>query len=170
MISRNRIIGILAGIAPFLIVIFCGVYDCRILNGRISTFGYSLFAIGGLISITNFYLSCLRYPIHRLVRGKEVEYKWISGIPLLGILSVIGLLHFPRSLWTSVLAFLFLLCDTGGIQWFVIFTWKDSSLWNPKKSDISDFTKERDLHKKLTREIMSHSGKYKALIKLPLTY
>jgi hypothetical protein len=166
MISRNRIIGILAGTAPFLIVIFCSMYDWRILNGRASNFGYSLFAIGGLVSITNFYFYVLRYPIHRLIHGKKTEYKWISGIPLFGILSVVGLLHFPRSLWSSVLAFLFLLCDVGGIHWFVIFTWKESSLWNPKKSTLSDSTEGQDLRKRLIREIMSPSGKYKAMIKL----
>jgi hypothetical protein len=153
MLSLRRLLGVIIGSAPFVVVLLYSLSACDYKEGEIpmlgytlwkldygiiktTTLGYSLFALGGLISVTNFYLHILRYPIHRLRHGKDAKYKWVSGIPLLGCLSVVGLLSLPKSLWLSVLAFLFLCIDVGGIQWFVIFTWKDDSLWNPKKYNM----------------------------------
>lgn len=132
MLSLRRLFGIMLGATPFLTVLCFSFVDWRLEL----TIGYFVFAFGGFLCMVNFYLSFLRYPIHRLFGGKDAEYQWVSGIPLFGILSVLGLVMIPKSGWLSLLALLFLLIDTGGIQWFVIATWKDDSLWNPKKYDI----------------------------------
>ena len=120
------------GIVPLAAVLLCGFYGWRLNGGKSAVLGYVLFAVGGFISVMNFYLSFLRYPVYRLLKGKNAEYHWVSGIPLFGILSVVGLVCIPRYTWLSVLAFLFLILDTGGIPWFVISAWKDESLWNSK--------------------------------------
>lgn len=133
MLSLGRIFGALIGIAPFGVVLFCSLSIWRIGDGKAIILGYTLFLLGGFFSIVNFYLQVLRYPIHCMRHGEDAKYQWISGIPLLGILSVIGLAFLPKSLWLNVITFLLLCGDLGGIQWFVIFTWKDDSLWNPKK-------------------------------------
>ncbi len=135
MFSFRRLLGIIIGAVPFIVVLFCSFSEWRLNFGMLTVFGYCLFGFGGFISIGNFYFSFLRYPIHRLRHGKDAKYQWVSGIPLMGILSVVGLIHLPKSLWLNVLAFLFLCIDTGGIQWFVICTWKADSMWNPKKHD-----------------------------------
>lgn len=134
MLSLRRIIGIIIGAIPFVIVLLCTLYKVRGAGNSIAL-GYSLFALGGIVGIINFYLHVLRYPIHCFRHGKDAKYQWVSGIPLLGISSVIGLTLLPWSVWLSIFAFLFLCMDVGGIQWFVVFTWKDDSLWNPKKYD-----------------------------------
>jgi len=125
------------GTAPFAAVLFCSLSAWRVGAGKATILGDSLFALGGLASLVNFYLHVLRYPLHRLRHGKDAEYRWISGIPLFGILSVVGLAFVPKSIWLNMLAFVFLCADLGGIQWFVVFTWKDDSLWNPRKHEIS---------------------------------
>jgi hypothetical protein len=152
--SFRRLLGVIIGAAPFVVVLLYSLSACDYKEGEIpmlgytlwklgygiiktTTLGYSLFALGGLISVVNFYLVVLRYVIHRIRHGKDVECKFISGVPLFGCLSIFGLLLLPKSLWLSALAFLFLCIDVGGIQWFVIFTWKDDSLWNPKKYNMN---------------------------------
>jgi hypothetical protein len=142
MISPRRILGLAIGLAPFAIVLFSVFSAWRMRCGRTVHLGYGLFALGGMISLLNFYLQVLRYPLHRLRHGKDAKYRWVSGIPLFGLLVVIGLMHLPKSLLLSILAFLFLCIDLGGIQWFVVFTWKDDSLWDPKKHEMEKNSKE----------------------------
>ncbi len=49
MISRNRILGIILGISPFVVVLLFSYSDWRILGGKLAVLGYILFAIGGLV-------------------------------------------------------------------------------------------------------------------------
>lgn len=84
-----------------------------------------LIAGGGAISCLNFYLSFIRYPLHRW-RGKpRSEFRWISGFPLVGSLGlVIGLvlMRFSRGVLPTPLlavALVIAVLDTGGIHWFV---------------------------------------------------
>ncbi len=78
-----------------------------------------LLVTGGLICLLNFYLSVLRYPIHRLRGGKKEEYKWASGIPMFGSLMVaISLIKFWQPTWLLITAIVLILIDTGGIHWF----------------------------------------------------
>jgi len=78
-----------------------------------------LFSMGGFICCKNFYLSFLRYPIHRLKGGSREDYQWVSGIPVLGSLLVaapFARLWLPSEL-VPVGIILFLI-DTGGLHWF----------------------------------------------------
>jgi hypothetical protein len=81
---------------------------------------YILFCLGGLISVMNFYLSFLRYPLFRLMHGTRKEYKWDSGCPMFGsafvALSLIGL---HGVTWLLVLGIALIAIDTGGFHWFL---------------------------------------------------
>jgi hypothetical protein len=79
--------------------------------------GYTLFALGAFVSCLNFYLSVLCYPLCKLW-GRE--YKWVSGIPLIGSLLLVvsmALLHeSPAVFWGGIII---ALLDTGGLHWFI---------------------------------------------------
>lgn len=78
------------------------------------------FSFGALLCVTNFYLSNIRYPLHRW-RGRPREtYHWISGIPLFGQvfvgLSLLQLRENPWVLWAGIVLMLF---DTLGFHVFI---------------------------------------------------
>ena len=82
---------------------------------------YILFGLGGFFCLLNFYLSFLRYPIYRLLRGDKKQYKWISGAPILGSLFVgIGLLSLYETKWILILGLALISIDTGGLHWFLV--------------------------------------------------
>lgn len=136
MIILKRLIGIFIAIIPFAIVLSSSLIDWRP-DPIFSPFfaGYPLFVIGGFISCLNFYLSFLRYPVFLLRGGKKENYRSVSGLPLVGCVSVIALIFLPRSIWLSLFAFIFLIIDTGGISWAIISVWKDDSFWNNDKKN-----------------------------------
>ena len=81
--------------------------------------------LGALITLVNFYLSFISYPIHRLI-AKDRSFKYSSPVPLVGSL----LLWFGANLlrlagsdgWPWPLVFSLL--DTGGLHWFAaIMVW-----------------------------------------------
>ncbi len=78
----------------------------------------ALLIFGGLLCCLNFYLSFLRYPVHRLTGKKKEEYKWVSGIPVFGSLFVaLSLLALWQTPWVLVMSIILILIDTGGIHW-----------------------------------------------------
>ncbi|MCD4726956.1 MAG: hypothetical protein K8R46_04810 [Pirellulales bacterium] len=79
-----------------------------------------LFVLGGFICCVNFYLSFLRYPIHRLRGGTRESYKWVSGVPLFGSFFVaLSLLKFWSQPYPCAIAIILILIDTGGLHWFL---------------------------------------------------
>ena len=88
-----------------------------------ATIGLILLALGAFITLTNVYLSFVRYPVHLALGGTRKTYRWVSGIPLIGslclwlsipLLSSVGLRWFAAALS---------LLDTGGIHWFIGTMW-----------------------------------------------
>ncbi len=80
-----------------------------------------LFAFGVFISLLNFYLSFIRYPLHILRGGTRDSFQWVSGFPLVGtVLIVLALLldglDRPLLIYIGLFA---LLTDTGGIPWMI---------------------------------------------------
>ena len=79
----------------------------------------ALLVVGGLLCCLNFYLSFLRYPVHRFMGKKKDEYRWISGIPVFGSLfvaiSLLGIWQLPLF---RAAAIGLILIDTGGLHWF----------------------------------------------------
>jgi hypothetical protein len=77
-----------------------------------------LLGVGALFSLLNFYLSFVSYPFHRLRGRARDDFKWISGVPLIGsfMLWISAVLLQTTSLkWLAIVLSLF---DTGGIHWF----------------------------------------------------
>jgi uncharacterized membrane protein len=78
-----------------------------------------LFIGGGFFCLLNFYLSFLRYPLHKLKGGSRDSYRWVSGIPLVGSLSVaVSLLVLHEVRWMLASGIVLIFMDTGGIHWF----------------------------------------------------
>jgi hypothetical protein len=82
----------------------------------LAVFAYLMFALGAFVCCLNFYLSFLRYPLYKLLRR---EFKWVSGIPVVGSLSLtVPLIVFhdsPLLFWSGITI---ALLDTGGLHWF----------------------------------------------------
>ncbi len=89
------------------------------MGGMATAIGACLFVLGALATATNFYLSFLRYPVHRLTGGNREDYHWVSGIPLFGSLflwiSAVCLRDFPAFSWAAIVLSAF---DTAGLHWF----------------------------------------------------
>lgn len=83
---------------------------------------WGLFGIGAAVCLVNFYLSCLRYPLHRLLGRAPDSYRWVSGFPVVESLLVVLAWRFwlrsEGSLALDVTAWMLALIDTGGIHWF----------------------------------------------------
>lgn len=79
----------------------------------------AVFGLGALVTLCNFYLSFVRYPVHRLRGGTRENYRWISGLPLFGsalLWLAAGLTNSATLMWSSLILSLF---DTGGLHWFI---------------------------------------------------
>lgn len=74
---------------------------------------------GAFLCALNFYLSFMRFPLYRL-RGRESEYRHVSGAPVLGSFLVVALL-IPRALptWARIAGLVLAALDTGGLHWFI---------------------------------------------------
>lgn len=85
---------------------------------------WALGLLGGFVCLLNFYLSFLRYPLFRLRGGRQEDWKWISGFPLVGSLFLavawFGWLRELDSVTLDVLAWTLVVLDTGGIHWFIL--------------------------------------------------
>ena len=80
---------------------------------------YVLLSFGGLLCVLNFYLSFLRYPLYKL-RGKQSEYRWVSGIPLFGSVFVaVALVILREPFGIIVFGVILAALDTGGLHWFI---------------------------------------------------
>ena len=78
------------------------------------------FVVGGVLCVLNFYLSWLRYPLHRLRRRSKESYHSTSGAPLVGSLLVALSMFGLRSVTAVVpVAIALIVIDTGGIHWLL---------------------------------------------------
>ena len=103
--------------------------DGRLAFGPLPWLGYVLLGLGALASLTNFYLSFLRRPLFIRRGGSVSDYRHISGLPLVGMVVLLGLPLVPASpLWSLSTLFL-LLIDTGNLPWFIVAVWNDDAFW-----------------------------------------
>lgn len=115
--------------AAILVPIASLLHEWRFANGRHEILAYTVFGVGALISVVNCYLSVLhRLVLSMLGRGPD-NLRVPSGIPMLGMLVLPGLLLAPVSFGLSVACFSCLLIDTGNLPWFVWQMWSDKTLW-----------------------------------------
>ncbi len=84
--------------------------------------GWILFAFGASVCLFNVYTSWIRYPLHRL-RGRSAEtFRWVSGIPVVGSITLvvawaIWIRHSDSTL-LDVAVWALAIADTGGLHWF----------------------------------------------------
>ncbi len=71
--------------------------------------------------MTNFYLTFIRYPLYRIRGGKKRDYRFVSGFPIIGSLSILlslGFVQMPVYLrWFGAVC---AILDTGGLHWFLV--------------------------------------------------
>lgn len=85
----------------------------------LDVFAWLMFIAGGFVCGLNFYLSFLRYPVHRLLRLPKESFQWVSGAPLVGsVLVAISLLVLHSITWILVTGVVLILIDTGGVHWY----------------------------------------------------
>jgi len=108
--------------------------EWRLLGGQHPIVGYGIFVLGAIVSVVNYYISYLRYPVHRMLGNSKDSYKHVSGVPLFGGLVLIGAWLLPQNFWLSLATALLMLLDTGSISWFVVMAWSDPSFWGKKNA------------------------------------
>jgi|GEM_PF-2313441 len=97
-------------------------------------FNFFLLFLGTLGVLLNLYLHVFRPFFYKFKHGSMESYRFISGIPLFSSLAgVYSAFWLTPLIWPCLLATVLLLSDVGGVVWFLIFTWKDDSLWSPRK-------------------------------------
>ena len=96
-----------------------------------SPIGYALVALGTIVATLNLYLSFGRYFFYRLRHCSADGYRHISGFPFIGTILVVGggLVSFG-SVPVAVLGLMTMVLDTGGTLWYLVSTWRDSTLWD----------------------------------------
>lgn len=81
-----------------------------------------LLALGTLIVAVNVYTSFLRYPLHRLRGGTRDDFRFVSGVPLVGslllCLAAACLGPWPALAWTALAL---CLLDTSGPHFLAAF-------------------------------------------------
>ena len=83
--------------------------------------GLTLFASGALVVWVNVYTSFIRYPLHRWRGGTREDFRWVSGVPLVGsflllfaAVALSGEGGHRGLMWAALVVSLL---DTGGPIW-----------------------------------------------------
>ena len=127
--KMTRVLWATIGLLPLTMCAALFFTEWRLLGGQYTKVGYVIFVLGAVISVGNMYTSFLRYPVHLLLAKSRDSYKYVSGLPLIGGLVLVGAWLLPQSLWLNLATALLMLLDTGGISWFVVTVLSDSSFW-----------------------------------------
>jgi hypothetical protein len=128
MILVRKSIAVIAVLLLVAVPIGSIFVERRLFGGSCTVLAYSVFCLGAWICVLNFYLSFLRPLVHPLLR-RQGKLRNVSGIPLVGMAVVAGLLLAPASVGLSVACLVLMLLDTGNLIWFVACVWRDDSFW-----------------------------------------
>jgi hypothetical protein len=122
--------GILLAALPFGLLVASIISGC-LGSGRAPFAGIVAIVLAAAIGIMNFHLSFVRPRIFFKRHGSMNDYRFISGVPVVGTVLVClgGVLGFG-AVGSAMVGIAVLAMDTGGLTWFVISTWRDKSLWN----------------------------------------
>ncbi|MDA8746529.1 hypothetical protein N9N28_18040 [Rubripirellula amarantea] len=121
----RRLLGITLCLLPVWLVVTSFIATDRLY----STLSSLILAPALLIAVTNFHLSFLRPWLHKRRQGTMDNYKFVSGIPMVGtILVVLGLALGFGAVIPTCLAAAATLLDTAGSPWFLAATWRDRTL------------------------------------------
>ena len=80
-----------------------------------------VYLLGCFFCLVNIYTSWCRYPVHKyLLKKPDSDFKFVSGIPLLGSLFIVLSLYFiSDNLILLCLGIFLSVLDTGGIHWYI---------------------------------------------------
>ena len=123
-----RLMVLAAGVFPLVIYALLITTDFRFADGKLYFLGYFLLALGLFVSLANFYCSFLRYWVQKYI-FKNDEPNNVSGIPLIGVITLVGAFFIPRSSIVNVLVSLHIVLDTGSLTWFACIIWGDKSFF-----------------------------------------
>lgn len=126
----RRGIGVLACGAPVLLLV-ASMVSAVIAGDRPAAIGSVAMVVAIAIAALNFYLSAVRPLVFRRRNGSLDGYKRISGFPVIGSLVVVAgvVVGFGSGLCVA-LGLIAIGLDVNGSVWFLIATWRDSSLWD----------------------------------------
>ena len=126
----RRGVGVAVGLAPFAFLaasVPCGLQ----LGGVARGLGLVGVSLALLVAGLNAYLAAVRPLLYRRARGSMEGFKNVSGLPLVGsLLALVGGLLGGGSVTYVALGVVALLLDTGGLPWFIVWTWRDASFWD----------------------------------------
>lgn len=126
---RRRSLGVAICLSPVGVAVASIVYGAMRGTGLTGWLGLVLFA--ALFAALNLHLSFTRPLLYRWRHGSMAGYRHVSGFPLVGTFFVVaGVLLGFGDMVTASVGLGVLLADTGSPVWFLIMTWKDSSLWD----------------------------------------
>jgi hypothetical protein len=127
----RRAIGLLVVFGPVALAIASGFGSLGRAHAARMTVGGVALALALVVSAVNFYLSFVRTALYHRRHGSFERQRNISVFPLFGtVLGLLGSALGFGSLACAVMALTVLLIDTGGLPWFVFWTWKDASFWD----------------------------------------
>ena len=130
MTIARRLAGIALGASPFALVLHS--MATTTLSTSFSWTALGLATLALVFALFNIWLAFGR-PLYLSWRHPQREHRHVSGIPVVGnVIAVMAVIVGSGTLGTSLLALLAILVDIGGLPWFVIFTWRDQSLWEPR--------------------------------------
>lgn len=126
----RRGLGVLLACVPFGLLVLSATSGGS--HGDWSQLVGLVFMIAALLVATlNLHLNIVRPWRYQRRHGSMAGFKNVSHVPMFGLLFVLlGAFSGRGSLPCAVLGAVALLLDTGGIPWFVVATWRDSSLWD----------------------------------------
>jgi hypothetical protein len=118
MTDRARWIAI--SLAPAAAVLLSFAVEWRICGGRLAWIGWLVFAFAFFVTGVNVHLAYLRAWLHEVRTGSSEGLRHVSGIPLLGDLTVVALAWMPASRTLSALTLLLMLLNPGSMCWFAL--------------------------------------------------
>ena len=83
---------------------------------------WALLGFGGLVSLTNLYLSLGRPLVYRWRHPSSEGDRWVSGVPVVGSAALLGgrLLSGELGRTFDVLTWVVIALDSGGFHWFLL--------------------------------------------------
>ena len=130
MNHTRRAFGIVLGFSP-LVLLITSLVD-GIINGKQPNFvDVGFMVAASVIVAVNLYTSLLGPYLFRLRHGSMENYRFVSGIPMIGTLLIVlsAVIGFGV-IGSALIGIILFTVDSGGSGWFVIATWKDKSLWD----------------------------------------
>ena len=126
----RRTIGVLIALLP-AVPLLVALISPRQLSTRDTALAFVGLLPGAACATLNFALSFVRPWLYRWRHGSTAGLTFVSGIPVIGTLStcVAAYVGWGSIPCASVVLALSLI-DTLGPTWFVIATWRDTSLWD----------------------------------------